>query len=250
MFIKVIFWFFWIAVFICGILMWLGARERKAQADAMHKSIAAENKKIKINEMNNKISDCRVVIELALAEVQSTNSIGYKKFWSDIHSSAYAALKAYESAINSDDINLSYEAYSRYCEIHEMFRKKIDIKKSDIKVLILDEEFYQGYIEIERQLREFGITNITTSDNPKKDLQVMNSRFVHEFDFVLLHSATNTLYFDDVEIEPVKGRIVNYALLSKTMNSELIVKSARRGIPVFPWGNVTYALERKFNFVD
>lgn len=246
MFIKVIFWFFWIAVFICGILMWLGARERKAQDAAREKVIAAENKKIKINEMNNKISYCRGVIELALAKIKSHNSIGHKKFWGDIYSSAYAALKAYESAINSDDINLSYEAYSRYGEIHEMFRKKIDIKKSEIKVLVLDEVFNN---DIESQLRKFGITNITTSDNPKKDLQVVNSRFIHEFDFILFQSATDNLYFDDVKIDPVKEGFDNYALATKELRM-LFVGGERAYIPVVSIGNVTDALNRKFNFVD
>ena len=244
MFIKVIFGFFWIAVFICGILMWLGARERKAQDAAREKVIAAENKKIKINELNNKISYCRGVMGLALAKIQSHNSIGHKKFWGDIYSSASAALSACELAINSDDIKLWFEASSRHSEIYDMFRKKVDIKKSEIKVLVLDEYFNN---EIERQLRKFGITNITTSDNPKKDLQVMNSRFVHEFDFILFQSATDNLYFDDVKIDPVKEGFDNYALVTFVRS---VVGGERSSIPMVLIDDVTVALNRKFNFVD
>ena len=131
-----------------------------------------------------------------------------------------------------------------------MFRKKIDIKKSDIKVLVLDEGFNLGYNRIELALRKFGITNITVSDNPKKDLQVMNSRFVHEFDFILLRSATNTLYFDDVKIEPANERFINYALVADSMSGELIVKCSHISLPVVYIGNVTDALNNKFNFVD
>lgn len=250
MFIKVI---FWIAVFVGGIL-WVRhkmiERARYAEAYEHHKSAAAEHEKIRNDELNSQISYCRKIGELALTKVQSTDSIGYKKFWSDIHSSAYTAINACETAIKSYDFANYHNAQLRYDELNGMFRKKIDIKKSDIKVLILDEEFYQGYIEIERQLRKFGITNITTSNNPKKDLRVMNSRFVHEFDFILLRSSTNTLYFDDVKIEPANERFINYALVADSMSGELIVKCSHISMPIVHIGNVTDALNRKFNFVD
>ena len=250
MFINVI---FCTAIFVGGIL-WVRhkkiERAKYAEAYAHHKTVAAEHEKIRIGELNSKIDYCKKIVELALSKIQSTNSIGYKKFWGDIHSSACTAINACELAINSDDLRVRHDAWLRYCEINQMFRKKIDIKKSDIKVLVLDEEFNPVYNRIELALHKIGITNITVSNNPKKDLRVMNSRFVHEFDFILLRSATNTLYFDDVKIEPANERFINYALVADYMNSELIVKCAHISMPVVQIRNVTDALNRKFNFVD